>query len=499
MRGQVLNALTGAAVPRALVNVNGRQVLTDSQGHFEFPQYADQQGSLTVTKPGYSQDPDGAEGVVQRKIADLDSPIEVKLYPNGLITGVVTGSDGLPVSQVQVSLRKAVYDPQGMHWMNTGFSMTNSEGEFRFRTPAGQFRIGVGFSPRTRETGEALLPVSFPEGSSSELGGSFTLLPGEEKHVDLRPRMGPAFPFMVRVDHGEARSNVRFSVLTGNGDTFSTGVTNGSTPGEYRLQLPSGTYTLRAHLDARDEALDGSARVTVTAAAGQEVAIHLTPAPFLPIEVAQDPLSTTQPGGNGLQVNPVSSATVNPQQLNLRLRNFAGVTDGMNQDLPMHQREDKSFEFRPAPGRYRLEGGTGGQWYVESATYGTTNLLTSDIVISPGSAGAPIRVVVGNVKGTVQGHVSLPVGMTNAWVYLLPRQPSLVPATFLLTNTDGSFSSQLPAGEYFAVAVPRRLQEDLRDGEVIKRLESAGKTLEVTANADAPIDLEVTQGTGVTP
>ena len=107
--GRVVNALTGAAVPRALVSLNSRTVLTDSEGRFSLPAFqANGTGSFVqayvqVTKPGYAQalDPSEASG---QQVSNLSEPLELSLYPDGLITGIITGSDGEPLARAQVTV-----------------------------------------------------------------------------------------------------------------------------------------------------------------------------------------------------------------------------------------------------------------------------------------------------------------------------------------------------------------------------------------------------------
>ncbi len=54
VQGQVINASTGAPVPRALVRLNSRAVLTDHDGKFRFDQNTESSANILVTKPGYS-------------------------------------------------------------------------------------------------------------------------------------------------------------------------------------------------------------------------------------------------------------------------------------------------------------------------------------------------------------------------------------------------------------------------------------------------------------
>ena len=98
VQGHVVNALDGSPLARVLVTINGRNVLTDSRGHFEFPGYTDATANVTLLKPGFSQKSDASQPQASVRLNDLDASAELKLYPDVIISGVVTGRDGLPLS-----------------------------------------------------------------------------------------------------------------------------------------------------------------------------------------------------------------------------------------------------------------------------------------------------------------------------------------------------------------------------------------------------------------
>lgn len=478
-------------MPRALVNVNSRGVLTDYQGRFELAGFTDSQAFATVTKPGFSPSRDGAQGGRQQKIADLDAPVELRLYPDAVVTGSVTGGDGLPLSRVQVRLLRLSYDSGLPRWLPSGFATTDSHGEYRITTPGGRFRVSVSYVPEARETGQAIMPVSFPQESETNTSAALVLRSGEEQRVDLRPRTGPAFPVTVRVDPAEeSRANVRFTILTSAGESFFAGYTTTSAPGEFRFLLPSGSYTLRGHVDTRDDALDGSAKLTVAGREVSGVALHLAPDALLPVELVPQPASTSQ------STSATSSVQIQPpdaRQFNLSLHNQAAKGDGGEQDIQLRPREDKTYVFRVPPGRYRLQALGGGQWHIEGATYGATDLLANEIVIGAGTGGAPIRLLVSNATGTIHGRVNLPDGLSSAWIYLIPVGPSLLPINPIALGggvSPATVTATVPVGAYVAIAVDHRLQQDLRDPEFLSVFSKGPKSIEVQVNADTAFDLE---------
>ena len=252
VRGKVLNGLDGSGLPRALVTLGSRRVLTDPQGNFQFPGFTLVKSTMTAAKPGFSQTGDGAPLWRGFNSPDLTALVVLKLYPNPVITGIITGRDSLPVVAVQVALVSASFDVNGFRWVPAGSSLTNSRGEYRFNPPPGSYRVTVGFRANERDTGEVVLPVSFPEVSSTDKLNYFTVSSGQERRVDLRAKTGPGYPVLIKTNAANARGS-RFSIsaTTPSGDSFNLGA-EAADDGEYRINLPAGTYMVTGHIDSQE-------------------------------------------------------------------------------------------------------------------------------------------------------------------------------------------------------------------------------------------------------
>ena len=266
------------------------------------------------------------------------------------------------------------------------------------------------------------------------------------------------------------------------------------------MTLPVGSYVLHARLTNRDEVLNGSAKITVTGRTSEPVAMHLEPATSLPVELAIDSATSGTSSFNG----PVSRSTGNPsssppdlRQFNLRLVSLTAQNpNGQEEQVQLTQREDKTYEFRVAPGRYRLEAFSNGAWYVQSASYGVENLMSGDITIASGGTGTPIRLVASNIKGMAQATVTVPPNSQGIWVYMVPRAPSLTPINPIMIFDragTGTASVNLPVGSYTAIAVDHPLDEDLRNPAVVAKFSTQAKQFDVAASATASVALEIAQ------
>ena len=489
VRGQVVNALDGLPLPRALVSVNTRSALTDYQGRFEFAGFTGANAFATVRKPGFSASPDGAAPSSTERLTDLDAPVLIKLYPDALVVGTLTSRDGAPLSHVSVRLLRSQYDGVTLRWTSGGFAQTNAKGEYRISTPAGRFRIATSFVSQSFETGEAILPVSFPESTQSNASILIQVRSGEERRVDLNAKVGPLYPVTLHVEPANSqRMNLMAAVTTSAGDEFVTGVSS-----DQQLELPTGTYALRVKVNNREEAMTGTSSVTVT---GHDLAfatVHLTPDTQITVELLGGTLAPSSQGSNS-SINNSLPQLPNVQMFNLSLQNQLATSENQEQEIRPRQEADKTTSFRVPPGRYRLAASGGGQWYVQSATLGATDLLVDELVIGPGSAGGALRLVVSNQTGTVHARTNLPAG-ASAWMYLVPRGPSLVPIrpiSVTSSNTVTSIATALvPPGAYTALLLDVQLQTDPRDPAFLASLVSGPIDIDVQPSADTSFSLDL--------
>lgn len=499
IRGRVINALDGTAIPRALVALNNRSMLTDSQGRFEFQGVTDQQAYVTLTRPGFSQTTDSSMGFERERIPNLDATLELKMYPNVTITGMVTGRDGLPLTRVPVSLRRAVFEQDGWRWLTTRSTQTDLHGEYRFRERPGRFQVSTGYVPRSVDTGEAVLPVTVPAQSGGTLGGYFEAAAGEEKRIDLRPRSGPGYTVRVRIDGTDAPRSLQLTAQTAAGDTFQVPFTGQSSPDGGQLSLPAGSYTLTARFQTREDSLEGSARVVVTGKQSEPTTIHLTPAAVFPVELAISASAAEAQAGGASSATTVSANFQQPDLriFNLRLHNLTSSQLPLGQDIGLRQTEAHTYEFRVPPGRYRLQAMAPGGWYVESAQMGVTNLMTSEIVVSAGSAGSPIRIVSNNSLATLNLTVRMPVETGTAFAYVVPRSPTISPIMPLSVLSIGTgavqMTSRYPVGSYQVFAVDHRIEDDLRDPEILAKISTGIRTIDLTPASTTAITLDLAQ------
>lgn len=475
--GQVINASTGMPVARALVRFNDRVVLTTHDGRFEFDQNTETSGTLLVIKPGFYSTLDPADTAsIHLQSSQLVSPLQLFLYPEALLTGSVIAADGTPLSHIAVTARRSVFDESGHHLVNAAQAQTDSHGNFRLPVPAGDYRIETRYVALDQTTGMAVLPASFPREASSS---TLQIRSGQEQQIDLRPMVSPTHTVIATTE--SLQRGFGFPVVTarsGDGNTLQLNLRPAGISGETSVELPQGTYTLIAKKNSPEGPEEAETTVTVPDHDISGVVLHFSPTPSIPVELLVDDHSTPENG------------QPNPAQFNLTLQNNQLDTE-QGSSIRLTRSRDGSFVFLAPSGSYHLQAHGGTAWYIESATYGASDLLQQDLIVAPGAAGAPIRVTVSNQSGSLQGTVKVSGNPGASWIYLIPSMASAEVVFSLRSNAEGTFSAaNLPPGSYQAIAFENRHSANYRDPASLAPFSSYVHSLTIQAGDKTTLDLD---------
>jgi hypothetical protein len=158
----VRNSLTGAGIPRALVQVDGDArtgLLTGGDGRFEIAHVPVGPQSFTVAKPGFQDQPFGGASVENLTtshgpgifiptgnhnvvVADGMAELVFTMTPLGAIHGQIQFSSGEPAPGVQVQLASRVVVEGRTVWQIRGTTKTRSNGRFLFGSlPQGEYTL----------------------------------------------------------------------------------------------------------------------------------------------------------------------------------------------------------------------------------------------------------------------------------------------------------------------------------------------------------------------
>lgn len=489
LTGVVVNAVTGAPVPRALVQIGPHSVLTDHGGKFQIAQFTETGGMVQVTKPGYYFSLDSNNnGGIYISGSRLRDPMHLRLYPEALLTGTVTAAgDGEPLRQVQVSAMRSFFDEYSHRWVPAAQTQTNARGEFRLPVAAGQYRIETQYQVRNSDV---LMPVAVPAISSGNTSDVIRIHSGEEQHFDLRP--SKERPYTVLATLEPAAGYAIVSARMANGPRFQVAALRAPESGIYKLELPTGTFALSATRYGPQGPEFAETTVTVANHDVSGVVLRFAPLQTLPVEVQVDP--STSDNATAPVMRP------GPSSLGLMLRNVDSNADQNVAGAFPSLQKDGTFAFHASPGHYRLQTRNFGNWFVESATYGGLDLLRQEMVVAPDAGGLPLELTISNRTGTLTGMATVKGVPENCMIYLVPTTPSTTPVITMMSNGTRGFVWNLPPGTYQAVAFERRHAADWSDPAALAPFASHVRTVTIHAGDKATLDLDaVTEEEEVVP
>jgi len=498
LRGTVINSVTGAPVPGALVQSNTASqpaTLTDSEGSFHFDGLPAGTLSISATKPGFLPQYPFQRQSTSVPVGPDAPPAVIKLTPGGVLTGRVFDERGEPLENFNIRLiRRAPFEGDlNLYILNAKAYATNDLGVFRVPDlPAGSYLVLV--SPPNVQSfqsspGDAPLiypALYYPGVLDSSAATRVKVTAGHEAHANFTVSARPAIRLSGSVvgilpgalaslamigsfSNGQS-ALINFDRRTG---AFQTGWIP---PGTYHL-IANSTDPRASQAGAQDA--DRFARFSVTAELSLN-GLQLVLAPLIHIPVHVRGLSQTG-DANRIWIRAASKEGEGGQAIPLR---SAKIQNEFSPD---------GYEIQLAPGTYRLEVSPYMEesYYVESATLGSSNLLNHEFTADSSAARSSIEIVLLKGAAAISGTVTMKDVSRAAYVCIFPPSPRTTPV-FVLTNLNGGFKlDHIAPGSYRIVAVDGLTDLDPSNQELIKKLSSAAKDISLAPQQSISLALEL--------
>ena len=530
LRGTVVNAVTQAPIPRALVYSadNRYAVLTDGDGHFEFtvPKTASERGgtnfvysgpvprvwgfwgnhiplALMVRKPGFL-DPPVEVGGAEKAASGND--ISIPLIPEGIIKGRVTAGAAEPATGVALQLLTRQVQEGVLRWVPGPTVQANSAGEFRFaELLPGSYKLftreWMDNDPVAQVPGSQVYgfpPVYYPGGAEPSAAAAIELDAGQTVQADIEIQ-GKAY-HQVRIPVANADINNGFSVTVEGqqGSRFELGLNSN----EQRIEgmLPAGSYTVQATTYGPNS-VSGSVSIRVSDAPVQGPTLVLAPNTNIPIQVKEEFGDSSSNSSTSWSDGKHTFALRGPRvYLQVRIESLDEIEPHGAALRPPTPPDDQSLALEGVPpGRYWLRVSTS-RGYIASATMGSLDLLHQPFTVSSGSSAA-IEITMRDDGGELDGTISSS-GLQNsapgsgsgprAFVYCVPLPESAGQFQPLVVSEDGKFNAQMMApGDYrilaFSVQQPNL---PYRDAEAMKAYESQGQVVHLSAGQKTTVQLQ---------
>jgi len=459
LTGTVVNSVTGEPIPRALVRLNGameRVVFSDAQGGFEFVGLPAGSADINAQKPGYF-DPRQQEDAIRRTpiaIGSGKNSLTIKLAPLGAIYGRITDTTGQSLEYVPIRLSASVVrDGRRRRWEPRATVRTDEDGRFRLANlmpgtyylvagPGRQERrlLARGEKPKTGY-GISYYPGVLDIASASPI----ELVAGQQVQADLSLNVGPLFQVSGTVSGGDRDSGFSVQVLSPTGDALPVPLGLNPEMGTFHIDaLPAGSYVLKAAEQSGRQRLVAEAPLSVSSSVSS-LRLALAPALSIPVLVRIDPRANA------------ASPQRNLPRLTIRLSALGPPAADSYSTLSRGNAGNYSMELQSVePGKYQAVLLPQGPWYVYSATYGETNLLSEDMTVTAGRA-TPIEVVLRDDSATLTGTVKGADGReSRATVVALPQPANRAAVKTSMTMPGSGVNLEgLAPGDYLIFAFDR--------------------------------------------
>jgi hypothetical protein len=483
--------------------------LTDHEGRFEFTGVTQSGIPPWAMKPGYFQMRNfgqvGFDAPAVSAGSRDDEALVVKLVPEVIISGTVTGQDGEPLAEIPVHLKVLTVSDGISRWSEREGTRTNSEGQYRFYDlEAGKYAVATGFHTEglaDADASIAYVPARFPAKAETQDAGAMALSAGDHREVNLSPAVEKLYPVSGVVSgYGESKTVV-FRAETPDDEEITSSSRFSARTGEFHMMLPGGNCLLSATAFLQPQVLQGKLELTVPLGQQKMVSIALEPPATIPVDIEEDAAN-----------QPSEGTTAQPSQATINLVN----ADPNSSYAPLFAaplRHRDGFEIPTgagprqiegvAPGRYRLMYSAQSSWYVSSAMCGGIDLTHEDLAIAGSAAGCSIRVVFRNDAGSLHATLKDPednglgnagANATRAFVYALPVG-DLVRHVVALGHSGTDFSADgVAPGRYVVLALDHPQELAFRDPEALRRYEGAGQDVVVAPNSRADAEISVVHG-----
>jgi hypothetical protein len=479
--GIVVNAVSGAPIPRAMVQGNPGGAATDAKGEWSIANQRCGRWIPNATRPGFFNSRLGASAGGPPRPVDLvsGSPatgVRIELMPEAVVSGTVLNSDGDPVADAQISLMRATVINGYRVLTGAQGGNTDQQGNFRIdRLQPGRYIACASSASQVFPLGGGE-PLVYPEECypAPPAQGPSAAMPleaGKEARISLTLRAQPALHVRGAVQGADGgRGNVNLMRFAGQ---------------EQRPGLPAGLMTIGMRSSARPARIqpDGTFDIA-NVAPGTYIATARVPSQggrggrgrgMAPTATAR--ITVGNSDVNGVQLTLQAPVAVNGTvRYELASGPPAPPSPSTNEDQPFQARGPVAINLNPAepglgvrgplnwddnhvafnwadvePGRYNLNArvvGIAGA-YVKSATLRGQDILNQPFSVD-GPTG-PIEIVVSDDAGTFQGNVVDADGHpAAAGVVLKPVAGRTLTGR---AGDDGVVSMQnVPSGEYSAWA-----------------------------------------------
>ncbi|HEY4899300.1 MAG TPA: carboxypeptidase-like regulatory domain-containing protein [Terriglobales bacterium] len=508
--GTVINAVTGEPIRKALVQLRGlqqRTTFTDGDGRFQFDGISAGQVALVPQKPGYFGEQEmRRDGQLPIQVGPKSDSVVLKLTPEGVIAGKVTTATGTPLEHVPLSLTYLNVREGRRHFDSKGLAITTEDGRYRFANllPGTYYLAAEPFTPLP-ETLFDFQPdlktgypgVYYPGVPDLASSSPISLSAGQQAEANFSLEEVPSYNISGTISGYLPNQGVNLQLCDQSGSPVSFSYQFSPDNGRFDFHgVPAGVYVLKAFSQsAPNQPVRAEARLNV---ASNIFNLHLTlgPATSILVSVRTESVAQSTPGGTHYAFPSPSGPP-----LGVRLLASRSGTSDSYATLDASPARQTLILRNVEPGRYTAELMPQDPWYVQSAEYGQTNLLTDDLTLTADAPALTMEVLLRNDVASLSGTVTprsgadvpatvvaiperLPKASAKLGYYNPPRDKSA-------NRSDGFLINSLAPGDYLVFAFDHADGVEYSNPDVLQNYVSQATHVTLAPNQRARVTLDL--------
>jgi len=530
LQGSVVDSVSGQPVPHALVRLaasSPRAVLTDSEGKFQFENLPAGPVTLVAEKPGYLSYylSTGTPSQVFLQLAPDSPPALLKLVPESVISGQVSGENGEPLEGFTVTVLSYSPHTKRLYPDVRHRAVTDDEGKFRIaglspgsyilRVRQNQPSAPAASGKSSVPTGYA--PVLFPAANDPAAAVPLKLRPGRKFQANFSLKREPFVRLSGTVSGYGPREQVTLLLGDYSGVPESLEIVFDAASGSFHTKwIPPGLYTLTAQSSGAP--LVDSATLSAASQSPIRVVLGLGPgrmptATYATLRVTafsslsnlhlvlkqgvNIPVSVRFPtsGSPAAQQTPVMQLFLSPKDMTSQSP-IPFVPDENLERSPLFSGDSHGSFLGVTPGAYQLSfavNSSSNSYYAESASWGSVDLLRDDLVLDDSASASPVEVVFQDDAASLNGSVISSGHPVSSMIVLLSDKR---PRTQLISaGPDGRFTfPALAPGVYRLFATDSFGDFDYEDPAFLAKISSKIHEITLSPKQSASLNLELATG-----